>query len=182
MSDSTAGINPPVFMSAGSQPPQPRQQRLSREFERLVKEDLRDKFAAGPAYAVLSRSENRIAWLQTLHGIRDSIGAQNAHDKALLAAHPDRPVGGGVTPESYANAKREIEDRKRRRSRAAQAVTDRISEVRRLIGVEPLEGRALGQVIDGLLTVQRCVTQRRCDDASQKIALLLRALSEEVAS
>lgn len=172
-------IPTPVFISAGEQSPEPHRERSSREFERLVAQDLRDKFAAGPAYVVLSRPENRVAWLQVLHDIRDSIGDQNAHDNALIAAHPDKPFGGGVTPESYANAKREIEDRKRRRSRAMQAVTDRIGEVRRLIGVEPLEGRTLGRVVDGLLAIRRCVDEGRCDDASQKIALMLRDLGVE---
>ncbi len=36
------------------------------EFDRLVNQDLRDKFAAGPAYEMLSRLENRVRWLQAL--------------------------------------------------------------------------------------------------------------------
>lgn len=170
----------PVFKSAADPAPRVRSERPSREFERLVNEDLRDRFAAGPAYKVLSRPENRVAWLQTLNNILERISAQNGHDKALLAAHPDKPIGGGLVPQSYADAKRVIQERRRRRARAMQAVTERIGEVRRLIGVEPLEGRTLGIVVDGLLAVQRCVAEGRSDDASQKIAALLRDLAEEV--
>ena len=168
----------PVFKSAADPAPRVRSERPSREFERLVNEDLRDKFAAGPAYKVLSRPENRVAWLQALTGIRESINAQNAHDNALLAAHPDKP-SGGPTPESYANAKREIEERKRRRSRAIQAVNERIGEAQRLIGIKSVEGRQLGVVVEGLLVAQSLVAEGRCDEASRKIAYLLRTLTGE---
>lgn len=182
MSDTSVKAQAPVFISAAdapAEPAPPRPERPSREFERLVSEDLRDKFAAGPAYKVLSRPENRVAWLQTLHDIIQSIGAQNSHDNALLAAHPDKPHGGGHHSPAYADAKREIQERKRRRGRVVQAANDRISEVRRLIGAEPLEGRALGFVVSGLLAVQRCVEEHRSDDALQKITVMLRALTEE---
>jgi hypothetical protein len=186
MNDTRENIQAPVFLSAADQPPRPAQARPttkpirpSETFVRMVSADLRDKFTTGPAYKVLSRPENRVAWLQALHDIRDSIGAQNGHDNALLATHPDRAATGGPVSEAYAEAKRMVQDRKRRRLRVLQAVTERIGEVRRLIGVEPLEGRALGVVVDGLLAVQRCVAEGRSDDASQKIAALLRDLAEE---
>jgi hypothetical protein len=170
----------PVFVAADDQPAQSLrefEERPDREFERLVNADLRDKFAACPAYKVLSRKDNLVRWLQTLNDIRESISAQNGHDNAALASHPDKPVGGGDTPQSYADAKREVVERKRRRSRAMQAVTARLGEVRRLIGTEPLQERAVGEVIDGLLMVRRCVLEGRDDAAMEKITSLILMLA-----
>ncbi len=152
-------------------------ERPDREFQRLVNADLRDKFAAGPAYAVLSRPENRVRWLHTLLSFRESIKTQTAHDRAALHTHPDKPVGGGFTPQAYADAKREMSERQRSRDRATQTIIERTGEVRRLIGTDLIPERAIGAVVGDLLTALRCLDDGNAADARRKIIALIVALA-----
>ncbi len=153
-----------------------KRERLGREFERLVNDDLRDKYAAGPAYAVLSRPENRIRWLHVLVGICESIKTQDAHDHAALYARPDKPVGGGPTPDAYAEAKRVMLERRRSRNRTMQAVEGRIREVRRLIGTDLVPERMVGDVVGELVTVLRVVRASDLEDAARRITALILAV------
>lgn len=148
------------------------QWRPSLEFERLVDEDLRDKFGSGHAYAVLSRRENLVRWLQVLTDIRRSILSRNAHDNAVLRAHPDRP-DGGRTPRSYLEAKKAIDERKRARERLMEAVNERVGEVRRLIGATPLSRRTAGMVSQWLVDIDSTLRDGDVDDAREKLTVLM---------
>lgn len=153
------------------------------EFERLVNADLRDKSGTGSAYRVLALPENRVRWLYHLISISESIKVQHGIEKANLDAHPDKPLGGGPTPESYAEAKREMLERKRSRDRTMQAVTERIGEVRRLIGVDILPERAVGDVVAGLATVLQRLRVGEIEDASKFITgMIVRLVGEESGS
>lgn len=165
----------PAFVAATD----PVQARSDREFECLVNNDLRDKYAAGPAYAVLSRPENLVRWLHTLVGISESIKTQTAHDKAALHTHPDKPIGGGPTPQSYADAKQKMQERKRSRDRTMQAVIGRIREVQRLIGPDPVAQVALGAVVGDLVTVRQCICNGDAPAAVQLITNLICTLTSE---
>lgn len=169
-------VPPPTFLAVGDPVPV-FEERPSREFERLVNDDLRDKFAAGPAYKILSRPENLVRWLQILVDIRRSILSQNTHDNAKLRAHPDRP-DGGPTPASYAAARQQVDSQKRSRERALRAVIERIGEVRRLIGTEPLTKRSLGIVVNVLVDADSMLRAGEVDDVRFKLAALLKTLQE----
>lgn len=177
----TAGAVPlPLFMAATDQAQDRYSERPGREFERLVNADLRDRFAAGPAYKTLSRKENLFRWLQTLIDIEESIKVQKFHDRELLQTHPDKPIGGGLTPQSYADAKREIADRNRRRARTLQAISERIGEVRRLIGVEPVP--SVGEVVQRLLIIDSLLRDDDVESAREALATTLKKLGSPAAS
>lgn len=170
----------PVFIAAFDQP----QERAGREFERLVNADLRDKFAAGPAYLIISRPENRVRWLQALISIQHSIMQQNAEDNASVRAHPDRPTGG-VAPASYIAAKQEVDSRKRSRERALRAVNERLGEVRRLIGTDPISKTTAGRLAACLADIDQYVADGELDCARYRLSALMRSLAsgaEEVQS
>lgn len=161
--------------------PEPRQ-RPSRTFELLVNDDLRDQYAAGSAYEILSRRENLVSWLWTLDSIVESIKAQDAHEKALLDSHPDKPVGGGPTPESYVEAKRSMLERKARRDRKKQAVIYRMNEVRRLISTAGLSTFDSGDVIGWLLIVRNHLAKGQIEDAASTITDLIDGLTPQAGS
>ena len=153
-------------------------ERSDREFHRLVNEDFRDRFAAGPANAVLSRPENRVRRLYTLVGMCESIKIQNGLDKDALPAHPDKPAGGGPTPGSYADAKRKMLECQRSRDRAMQAVTGRIAEVRHLTGTDLVPARAIGEVVGDPVTVLRCIRNSLDRGARRRVAEMREAYAE----
>lgn len=147
-----------------------------RNFERMVNADLRDPKGIGPQYAILRRKENRVRWLQMLTSIQHSIMQQNAHDNATLKAHPDRPRPGELTPQSYLDAKLEVETRKRPRERALRAVNERLGEARRLIGSDPLSSSTAGRVVAYLAEVDLLLEGGSVDEARRKMASLMRSL------
>lgn len=150
--------------------------RPSRPFERLVNDDLRDKYSAGPAYAILSRPENLLRWLHTLNEFRESILTQNAHENAILRAHPER-ASGGATLAGYAEDKRRIEERKRGRQRTLQAVNHRISEVECLIGPDPLSREMRGVIAGRLTEIDALLGNGDIDGAQKILRFLLRRVA-----
>ncbi|WP_280332052.1 hypothetical protein [Nocardia wallacei] len=166
-----------LFLSPADSTPERPAERPAREFQRLVNQDLRDRWAAGPAYKILSRPENLTRWLQVLTDIRHSIHLQNAHDNAVLNAHPGRS-SGDPDPE-YIQAKKTIADRKRARQRTLRGVNERTGEVRRLIGTQPVTGKPLGIVVQYLVHADSMLRDGEVDDARAKLAALLRMLTTE---
>ncbi|MEU2013063.1 hypothetical protein [Nocardia sp. NPDC019302] len=144
-----------------------------RNFERLVNADLRDPKGVGPQYAILRRKENRVRWLQMLVSIQQSIIQQNALANATLKSHPDRPAPGELTPQSYLDAKREIEERKRPRERALRAVNERLGEARRLIGSDPISSSTAGRLVAYLADVDLLLASGETDEARRKVRSLM---------
>ena len=111
--------------------------------------------------------------MQMLVSIQHSIMQQNAHDNATLRSHPDRPRPGELTPQSYLDAKREVEERKGPRERALRAVNERLGEARRLIGSDPLAKSTAGRVVAYLAEVDLLLKEGNVDDAVRKVRSLM---------
>ncbi|WP_159840167.1 hypothetical protein [Nocardia sp. CY41] len=163
----------PTFQAAQEWPAVDVRWHDDRNFERLVNADLRDPKGIGPQYAILRRKENRVRWLQMLVSIQQSIIQQNALANATLKSHPDRPAPGELTPQSYLDAKREVEERKRPRERALRAVNERLGEARRLIGSDPLANSTAGRVVAHLAEVDLLLREGNVDDARRKVRSLM---------
>lgn len=104
-----------------------------------------------------------VRWLHHLEGIRESIKLQRATSQAALDAHPDKPIDGAPPPESYIRAKQEMQERNTARARTMQAVVSRIAEVRRLIGMDLIPERAVGDVICELVRIRQRMAGRPSD-------------------
>lgn len=168
----------PLFRAPESAPQRSQHRRDDADFEEMVNADLRDFHFTGPQVAVLRREENRVRWLQVLTDIRTSILSQNAHDNALLKAHPDRPEAGRNAKRSYLQAKREVEERKQSRERVLRGVNERIGEARRLIGVERVPLRTVGLMVHELVEVDSMLRDGSVEQARNRLASVMRLLTD----
>lgn len=146
-----------------------------RVFENMVNADLRDKDGTGFAWEVLRAPVNRSRWLTALIGIRESINVQNAHDNAILKAHPGKS-SGAPTP-GYVQARADHAERRRPRMRTMQAVMERITEAQQLIGTLPVSQVTAGRLAVELVDIDRILAEGSIEGARTKLQLTIKTLT-----